>query len=184
MILVTVGAQMPFDRLIRAVDSWAGMVGRRDVFAQIGLTGWRPRHIEWAEFLSPADFRAKVESASLLVAHAGMGSILTALELCRPILVMPRRGSLGETRNDHQVATARQFEAQGRIAVAMDELALVRRLNEMHNLVAAAPISRFASPALLEAIRAVVWNAPQEPPVPEIVTRPLHSSRAEQPEHV
>ena len=35
MILVTVGSQEPFDRLIIAVDEWAASSGRSDVFAQI-----------------------------------------------------------------------------------------------------------------------------------------------------
>ena len=42
MIFVTVGAQMPFDRMCKAVDAWAAKRGRSDVFAQIGETEWRP----------------------------------------------------------------------------------------------------------------------------------------------
>ena len=109
MILVTVGAQMPFDRLVRTVDDWAGRAGRSDVFAQIGHTRWRPRHLQWTAFIEPDEFRARAREAAVLVAHAGTGSILTALELGRPILVMPRRADLRETRNDHQIATATRF---------------------------------------------------------------------------
>jgi len=36
MIFVTVGAQMAFDRLIRAVDAWAGVHPAVSVFGQIG----------------------------------------------------------------------------------------------------------------------------------------------------
>ena len=93
-----------------------GARGRRDVFAQVGPTDLRPRHIEWAPFIEPAEFRERVRACSAMVAHAGMGSILTAMEFGKPILVMPRRGALMETRNDHQVATARRFLALGRIA--------------------------------------------------------------------
>jgi UDP-N-acetylglucosamine transferase subunit ALG13 len=162
---------MPFDRMVRAVDSWAGRAERRDVFAQIGPAGWRPRHVEWAEFLSPTDFRARVKDAALLVAHAGMGSILTALELGRPILVMPRRGDLGETRNDHQVATATQFARQGRIAVAMDESELSVRLSELHTVAPSGRISSFASPMLLRAVRDFIGLPPDERVVPDVVTR-------------
>lgn len=156
---------MPFDRLVRAVDAWAGGSGSTDVFAQIGPTPWRPRHIQWANFLSPADFRARVQRATLLVAHAGMGSILTALEIGRPILVMPRRGDLQETRNDHQVATAKRFSEQGRVSVAMDERELVDRLDQMHALTPVAPaqISRYASPELIEAVRSFISNGRLHP---------------------
>jgi UDP-N-acetylglucosamine transferase subunit ALG13 len=187
VILVTVGAQMPFDRMVRAVDCWAAAVKRTDVFAQIGPTTWRPRHIRWADFLSPTEFRAKVEAATLLVAHAGMGSILTALERGRPILVMPRRGDLMETRNDHQIATARRFAEQGRVSVAMDEDELVERLNQMHTLAAAPQISRFASAALLETVRSFVAGLsgpPSAPRTPEVVTRRVRLLPLEHHEHV
>lgn len=150
---------MPFDRLVRAVDEWAAARGRTDVFAQIGSTPWRPRHVSWTEFLQPDEFRSKVRSASVLVAHAGMGSILTALEVGKPILVMPRRGELKETRNDHQVATAKQFRALGRVAVAMDESELPNRLDALSQIASTEPISPFASSRLLEAVREFIHAA-------------------------
>ena len=63
MIFVTVGHQMPFDRLISAVDKWAAERGRDDVFAQIGETELRPRHIRWAAKVDPGEFRERVEAA-------------------------------------------------------------------------------------------------------------------------
>src|SRR5262245_61048293 len=130
MIFVTVGAQMPFDRLIRAVDEWAATCGRSDIFAQIGPSNYRPRHIRATRFIDPPEFRERVEAARVVVAHAGMGSILTALELGKSIIVMPRRGDLKETRNDHQVATARHLLAQGRVLVAFDEQQLLELLDQ------------------------------------------------------
>lgn len=143
---------MPFDRMVRAVDDWARARGRRDVFAQIGSTDWRPSNLAWSALLEPDEFRRRVREATVLVAHAGMGSILTALEAGKPILVMPRRGDLHETRNDHQIATARQFLALGRVAVALDEHELPRKLDEIESLAASEPISRYASPRLLAAV--------------------------------
>lgn len=129
MIFVTVGSQMPFDRLVRAVDNWAGRTGRTDVFAQIGPRGHQPRNCQHENLLDPARFKAVLREASLVVAHAGMGSIITALEHGKPILVMPRRGDLAETRNDHQVATAKRFREIGAVLVAMDENELLSRLD-------------------------------------------------------
>jgi UDP-N-acetylglucosamine transferase subunit ALG13 len=88
VIFVTVGGQIPFDRLVRGVDEWAGARSDVHVFAQIGLSELRPRNIDWTEFLTPEEFRQRVQSARALVAHAGMGSILTALEFGKPILVL------------------------------------------------------------------------------------------------
>jgi len=134
VIFVTVGAQMPFDRLVRAVDDWAGR-GRvpAEIFAQIGPSPLRPRHMRWTRFLTPGEFLAQVGAADLLVAHAGMGSIITALEHGKPLLIMPRRGELGETRNDHQVATAHRFRGLGSVDVAFDEQELVVRLDRFES---------------------------------------------------
>jgi UDP-N-acetylglucosamine transferase subunit ALG13 len=153
VILVTVGAQMPFDRLTRAVDEWAGRCGRSDVFAQIGPTDFEPRHLAWARFLEPPEFRAKVREADILVAHAGMGSIISALEAGKPILVMPRRGDLRETRNDHQVATARRFLELGKVHVAFDEEELKNKLDLLDSMRATQTISRWASPELIQGLR-------------------------------
>jgi len=153
MIFVTVGTQLPFDRMVRVVDSWAHLRKRGDVFAQTGPTQWRPTHIQSVPFLAADECYRRIRDASLIVAHAGMGSILTALELGKPIVVMPRRASLNEHRNDHQLATAKWFLAQGRIAVAMDEEELMARLDEAHQIHDPERISATASPQLIEALR-------------------------------
>lgn len=153
MIFVTVGHQMPFDRLVRAVDAWAESAARSDVFAQIGETDFEPQHIEFTKFLEPGEFRQRIEEADALVAHAGTGSILTALECGKPILVMPRRAELRETRNDHQVATAERFEERSGVLVASDESQIASRLQELEELAGAEKIGTAASPELLDALR-------------------------------
>jgi UDP-N-acetylglucosamine transferase subunit ALG13 len=155
-IFITVGAQMPFDRLIRACDAWAAEHLDATMFAQIGANAFRPSNIAWTSSLDPDSFRYRVESADLVVAHAGMGSILTALELGRRILVMPRRGDLGETRNDHQIATARALEQQGHVSVAYDQAQLLARLDRFHLLPKPQRISSHASPQLINVIRSFI----------------------------
>lgn len=154
MIFVTVGSQEPFDRLIQAVDEWAGSRSRNDVFAQLGNSSIRPQHIEFTQFLEPADFRRIMREASVIVAHAGMGSIISALELGKQIVVLPRRAHFRETRNDHQVATAERFGAQGRILVANEEKELPEKLDHALTLGNADSIDTQASPQLLATIRA------------------------------
>lgn len=155
-IFVTVGAQMPFDRLVLGVDAWAADHPGHEVFAQIGPDAQKPKTIAFTEFLEPPQFRDRVEWCDVLVAHAGMGSILTALQHGKPVLVMPRRGDLKETRNDHQIATAERFRSMGKVTVAMTEAELPAQLDRLSRLVAAAPISPFASPELIEAVRTFI----------------------------
>lgn len=149
---------MPFDRLIRTVDRWAKQSGRKDVFAQIGPSGTSPKNIPWRRNLKPLEFKERMQNASAIVAHAGMGTILTALELNKPILVMPRRGDLRETRNDHQVATAKRFEEQGRLVAAYDDEELMKKLDELLQIKPGKRIINQASPELLERLRDFVDN--------------------------
>jgi UDP-N-acetylglucosamine transferase subunit ALG13 len=166
VIFVTVGSQEPFDRLIRAVDEWAGSRARSDVFAQVGSSTIRPQHMEFTQFLEPAEFGRLMREARVIVAHAGMGSIISALELGKQIVVLPRRASFRETRNDHQVATAERFGAQGRILVASEENDLPDQLDYALTLGSADCIDTQASPRLLATVRAFLdGNSCQLDPV-------------------
>jgi UDP-N-acetylglucosamine transferase subunit ALG13 len=94
------------------------------------------------------------------VAHAGMGSILTALEIGKPLVIMPRRAALGEHRNDHQLATAQRFAGRDGVAVAIDETELPLRLDELHDVSSQPRISPYAPDELVAALRAFIAGAP------------------------
>jgi UDP-N-acetylglucosamine transferase subunit ALG13 len=153
MIFVTVGTQIQFDRLIEAIDQWAGIFSAEHVFAQIGPSSYVARHLQTKPFTTPHEFREHARRARVIVSHAGMGSILTALEFGKRIIVMPRRSDLGEHRNDHQIATARHFVGQGRILVASDREQLFERLAELNEADGVEPISSVASPILIATLR-------------------------------
>ncbi|MDP3559232.1 MAG: glycosyltransferase [Legionellaceae bacterium] len=130
MIFVTVGEQLPFDRLISAVDDWASDSGE-EVFAQIGNSQLKPNIIQYKKHLDPIEFKRAFLAADVIIAHAGMGTIITALELGKPLLVMPRQACFGEHRNDHQLATAKRFLKQGYISVAFDVPELMEKLGSL-----------------------------------------------------
>ncbi len=153
MILVTVGTDLPFDRMVKVVDAWAGETGRKDVFAQIGETHWKPQHLAFAPFIEPADFNVRFGQADVIVAHAGMGTILSALQWGKPLIVMPRRAYLGEQRNEHQLATAKHLSALGKITVAFDEAELRHHLDHLDALAVKARVGPYASESLTQAIR-------------------------------
>lgn len=118
MIFATVGTQLPFDRMLSALDRWAGQAQGLPVRAQTGISGAGFRSLDCAPFMSPAAFRAAMEQARVIVAHAGMGTILTAAELGKPIVIMPRKAALGEHRNDHQSDTAARMAHLPNVTVA------------------------------------------------------------------
>ena len=153
MIFATVGGQMPFDRLIRHVDQWARDNARTDVFAQIGPTDYEPAFVKWVRFLDSAQFTQYLDAADVIVSHAGMGTILSALYRGKPILVMPRRGDLMETRNDHQVDTAERFAQMGMVRAAFNEIELRAELARIDELKQGRSIGPHASPELLDALR-------------------------------
>ena len=157
MILVTVGGQLPFDRLIRCVDAWAGQADGVELFAQIGGGEYTPQHMRFERFLAPARFRDLATGAEAIVAHAGVGTILTALELQKPLLVFPRRAEHREHRNDHQLGTARYFGARGHVQVAFTEAELLERLPRLHEQ---QPGARPAptSPELIARLRAYAFG--------------------------
>lgn len=153
MIFVTVGTQLPFDRLVRTIDEWAGECGRSDIFAQIGPTRFTPKHIKYQEFITPEQFANHLTSASFVISHAGMGTILTALGLGKPIVVMPRLAKHNEHRNDHQLATARRLKQLGRVTVAMDEDEMRAYLNSLASVDVRPRISPYATDELLACVR-------------------------------
>jgi len=164
VIFVTVGSQEPFDRLVKTVDEWAASKGSTDVVAQIASNAWRPPHLRWSEFLSPDVFRQHLAEAELVVAHAGTGTILQAMELTVPLVIMPRRAYLRETRNDHQLGTARRLAATANISVAYDERQLVSFLNEPGSAARATALRDEASPELLDAIRSFLRDGTRAKP--------------------
>lgn len=133
MIFVTVGTQLPFDRLLQSVENWASKNPNQRIVAQTGETCFTSPRFEAEPFVDAIRFRALVEEAEIVVAHAGMGSILTAIELAKPVILMPRRADLGEHRNDHQRATADKLSHLSNLTVVESAEALAGAMDRQLN---------------------------------------------------
>lgn len=160
MIFLTVGTQLPFDRLVRAMDEWAKINSCVEVFGQIGPESYKPNNFSANEFISPVAFIDAIMKADLIVAHAGMGSILTALQYCKPIIIFPRRASLGEHRNEHQLATSKRFFGRAGISVAYDLPELYQLLGDYRSLKAGLRIDESACPELIFRMRQWIKECP------------------------
>lgn len=171
MIFLTIGSHEPFDRLVRALDEWCqGPGAGQVVFGQITAPradGYQPRNFEWVSRLTPVDYAARVARADLIVSHAGMGSIITALHDGKPIVVMPRRGHLRETRNDHQYTTARRLAHRPGIYVAEDETQLAEVIARALDDAARRPdrtlLADLADPGFTSALRSFLLNRKDTP---------------------
>lgn len=156
MIFVTVGTQLAFDRLIAAVDAWAGQNPDEKVFAQIGPGDYKPEHCEFADFVPPDNANELFRNADLIVSHAGMGSILTALKYRKPILVLPRKASLGEHRNEHQLATAKWLGKKPGVFVADGPENIAAILSARGSLKSGDGISEYAEPAFTARLKGCI----------------------------
>ncbi|MFD0912575.1 glycosyltransferase [Methylophilus luteus] len=152
MIFVTVGTQLPFDRLVKTVDTWnaAKLV---ELYLQVGPSEYKPQNAEFSVFLEPAKADQLFQQAEIIISHAGMGSILTALRYQKPIIIMPRLAAQGEHRNDHQLATCKWLGNKSGIHVAQNEMELLAILSDYQSLKGGDGISNFASPELIDNLK-------------------------------
>ncbi len=148
MIFVTVGTQLHFDRMIEVVDRWAAN-SDDEVFCQTGPSQLHLKACAHREFLSPEEFSKHIEQSSILISHAGIGSIFSAMQYGKPIIIFPRKASLGEHRNEHQLATAKKFKDRKGIYVAFSEEQLLELLDRHKELSAAKDFSPFAEERLI-----------------------------------
>jgi UDP-N-acetylglucosamine transferase subunit ALG13 len=149
---------MPFERLVTAMDRFAASRPDLDVLIQIGRGRIEPAHARFVRLMPPADYRAMVAGCRLFVAHAGMGSIIAAIEAGKPLLMLPRRQALGEHNTEHQLATAHNIGNRPGLHVAADEADLLVRAEALLATggTPPAPIARFAEAALTDRIRAFI----------------------------
>ena len=117
MIFVTIGTCEPFDRLVEAAD---GLAVRERVVVQTGLSTIRPRLAESVDFLPYPRLVELVREARVVVTHAGVGSVLTALLNRVSPIVVPRRERYGEAVDDHQLELASRLQRLGLVTVVLD----------------------------------------------------------------
>jgi UDP-N-acetylglucosamine transferase subunit ALG13 len=151
MIFVTIGTQLPFDRFIKIIDEMAPVIGE-EIVAQVNKCNFEPKHIKTVSFLPPDEFNQLFGKARLIVSHAGMGTILSAMQQGKPIIIFPRIAALGEHRNEHQLATARKFKELGTVYVAMNDEEL-KMLLLRKDLSCLKTIGDTASSALINSIK-------------------------------
>lgn len=121
-IFVAVGThKQQFNRLLKAMDKIAEKEKNIAIFAQIGNSSYLPRNYSFKKFLAPAEYEDEIKKADIVVSHAGAGSIITALEYGKPLIVVPRLKKFDEHTDDHQIDLARALDEKGK-AIAVFEL--------------------------------------------------------------
>lgn len=108
---VTVGTQLPFDRMIKLVDSFFTENNITNVTYQIGKGDYIPNKGAVYSDIEPQKFDDYCKDCDVIISHAGIGSLLTASEYAKPVIIMPRLSKFKEHRNDHQLATVVSFSS-------------------------------------------------------------------------
>lgn len=140
MMFVTVGATLPFDRMVAMVANAkrSGLISET-IVAQVGAKGLQREEIETThESLSFADMHKMLSRADIVVCHGGTGSLITALQNGCRVIVVPRQFELGEHYDDHQSEIATAFAERGLVQVVKTEaefaaaLAAARQMEPVH----------------------------------------------------
>jgi UDP-N-acetylglucosamine--N-acetylmuramyl-(pentapeptide) pyrophosphoryl-undecaprenol N-acetylglucosamine transferase len=101
-IFVTLGTIQPyrFDSLIDAVLA-TGLAGPETVW-QTGVSNREGLPGSAHEQMEADDFLAAIDSADVVITHAGVGTVIQLLELGKSPVVVPREKMRGEHVDDHQ----------------------------------------------------------------------------------
>lgn len=126
MIFVTLGSQkFQFDRLLRALDELLENGTICDtVFAQTGASTYTPKNYECVPFMDREAFAAAMDTADLIITHAGTGAIIGAVKKGKKVIAVPRLAKYGEHVDDHQVQIVNQFDDLGILEPCYDTVQL------------------------------------------------------------
>ena len=120
MIFVTLGTQkFQMNRLIKAVDEIAEGYNE-DFFVQMGNSTYVPKNCGSKDFMDAAAYNKKISECSMLITHAGVGTIISGLSLGKPVIVVPRQNKFKEHVDDHQCQIAEAFSSKGLVLCCMD----------------------------------------------------------------
>lgn len=99
----------PFDRLLRFFSELD--LGNVKGLIQYGgsastLINNAPVELQKKAFTSNSELSAAMARSDLVIAHAGVGSIIQANSLEKPLVLLPRLSKYGEHFDDHQLQIA------------------------------------------------------------------------------
>lgn len=107
------------NRLIKAVDKIAPKYGE-EFFIQTGSSTYTPKHCGHKDFMDAESYNKRIAECSVLVTHAGVGTIISGLSLGKPVVVVPRASEYGEHVDDHQCQIADAFSKKGLVLCCRD----------------------------------------------------------------
>jgi UDP-N-acetylglucosamine transferase subunit ALG13 len=153
VIFVTVGTStFGFERLLHGVDE---LEVDEEVVVQYGASAFVPSTTVAEAFMPYPTVVERMREARMVIAHGGVGSILTALHVGHRPVIVPRQAHDSEAVDDHQLE----------LAVRLAEIGLIELVTDVGLLGAAVAAVRdgasrsSADSALVDAVREFVDSA-------------------------
>lgn len=130
-LFVPLGTQkFPFGRLITALNELVdkGVYAPEEIVMQSTMYPVEPKfkHVG----LIPADeFNNYMQEAEVVITHSGVNSIISCMQLGKPLVVVPRLHEYGEHVDNHQVEIAELMATKYDVLTLMDMKDLEATIN-------------------------------------------------------
>ena len=120
-----------YNRLLKAIDELIAEGKITDtVFAQIGFSDYKPKHFETCDYMKKEMMDQKIKESDLIITHSGVGTIMTAIQLGKRVLVYPRLVKYKEHVDDHQVEIGLAFEKRNYVCLCKESDDLLQKIQE------------------------------------------------------
>ena len=131
MIFVTVGThEQQFNRLLKEIDRLVETkVIKEEVFIQTGYSDYEPKHCKWSKLIPYKEMEQKVKDARIVITHGGPASFISALQVGKTPIVVPRQFEFDEHVNNHQLEFANQVEKR------MGTIITINDIKELENAI-------------------------------------------------
>ena len=124
MIFVILGTQdKKFPRLLEEIQKKIdeGKINKKEeIIVQAGSTKFESKDMKIMDYIPVKEFEELIDKADLIICHAGVGTILTALKKGKKIIAAARLKKYGEHVNDHQLQILDNFTTEGYILALED----------------------------------------------------------------
>lgn len=140
-----------FDRLVEALDRYAGRHPELEVVVQSGHGRYRPGHAR--AFAFKDGLAEDIGRADVVVSQGSVG-FFDALRLGKRLVVVPRQARFGEAIDDHQVDFARGMARRHGFPVVLDIAGLEEALDAVRSAPPPAPVPLGAPTGLHRDLRA------------------------------
>jgi UDP-N-acetylglucosamine transferase subunit ALG13 len=150
MILATVGNHtQAFDRLIQAIDNIAPTISE-EILIQVGISRYKPVNAAYFGFVGESEMDQLMAQASMIISHSGVASLLKALFLRKPTIIVPRSKKFGEHIDDHQLELAMRLSHLRGIKVVDNIASLSEAIRELRG---STPLLALTSSRLLSTLQ-------------------------------